>query len=57
MYILIFENGEVKKTATINSNDMIAVDDGILDIIDISGDEPKTYYNGVWHDLESVDTW
>jgi len=55
VYILIFENGAVVKAATIDSNDMVAVDDGILDIIDIGESEPKMYYNGEWCSLESAE--
>ena len=55
MYLYIFEDGEVKKATTISKEDKESCDMGILDIIDISGDEPKQYYEGEWHDLPSAD--
>lgn len=54
-YIYIFEDGEIQKGSTFSENDKISVDDGILDVIDISGDEPKTWYKGEWHDIEAFD--
>ena len=55
MYIFIFEDGSFKKGETVLEDDLDAVESGILEIIDISG-EPKFYSgNGEWQDLESTD--
>ena len=51
MFIYVFEDGEVRKNKEFNEGDKDACDAGILDVIDISGDEPKQYYNSEWHDL------
>jgi len=54
MYIFIFEDGSFRKGESILDGDLDAVENGILEIIDISG-EPKHYSgNGVWQDLEST---
>ncbi len=54
MYIFIFEDGSFKKGDAILDGDLDAVESGILEIIDISG-EPKYYSgNGEWVDLEST---
>lgn len=55
MYLYIFEDGEVKKATTVSDNDKNCVDAGILDIIEIGGDDPKQYLGGEWHDIESAD--
>ena len=55
MYIYIFEDGEVKKGDTFGHGDMDSCDDGILDVIDISGDQPMQYYDNEWHDIPSAD--
>lgn len=57
MYLYIFEDGEIKKSGAIPcGDDLQNVDNGILDIIDISDPRnPLQYYNGDWHDLESAE--
>ena len=55
MYLFIFEDMEIKKGTAVMQGDFDAVDAGILDIIDISKEEPLKYYDGKWHDLESAD--
>lgn len=54
MFLFIFEDGLIKKATVICDGDKSCADDGIIDLIDISGDEPKQYYDGEWHDLESA---
>lgn len=55
MYIYVFEDGEIKKGSSFEQGDMDSCDAGILDVIDISVDPPRQYYDGEWHDLPSAD--
>lgn len=57
MYIYIFEDATIKKVTTISNDDAINVEDGILDIIDISDNQNPKYLvkAGKWDDLESAD--
>lgn len=43
MYLLIFEYGTIRVTNKITNADKMAVDEGVLDIVDISGDYPLIY--------------
>lgn len=54
-YIYIFGDGEINKGDTFDDDDRLSVDAGILDVIDISGDEPKLWDQGEWRDMESAD--
>ena len=54
MYLFIFEDGSIKKGSIVEDGDTAAADDGILDIIDISGAEPLQYHDGEWHEIEDV---
>lgn len=55
MYIFIFEDGSVKAGDIIQDGDLMAAENGILDIIDIrKPDEPKQYFDGEWQDVERV---
>ena len=56
MYIYLFEDGEIRKGTIFNDSESEACDDGILDVIDISGDIPKQYLSGKWHDIDSIDS-
>ena len=55
MYIYIFEDGEIRKGTIFDEEEAKACDGGFLDIIDISGDEPKMYYDGKWNDIEKIE--
>jgi len=46
MFLFIFEDGSIKTTEKVSIEDMKSCDDGILDIIDVSGDVPLQYYGG-----------
>ena len=52
MYLLIFEDGSLGTVATITDDLIASADDGILDIVDISGDLPLQYFGGEWNDIE-----
>ena len=52
MYLVIFEDGTVKRTDNISEEDYISVDDGYLQIIDIVGDVPMEYGEGEWTEIE-----
>jgi len=48
MYLLIFEDMTIKQTNEVSKNDFEAVNEGVLSIIDISGDDALEYNNGDW---------
>lgn len=52
MYLLILEDGEVLKTHELLEEDKVSSDAGILEIICISGDHPRQYFDGKFHEIE-----
>jgi hypothetical protein len=57
MWLYIFENGEVKKSDVEPCDgDMDAADSGILDLIDIKGQQPLQYAHGKWHGIDDATT-
>jgi hypothetical protein len=55
MYIMITEDWNVYKSEKITSEDKEAVENGYLDVIDITDPANPTRFNGdVW---QSVDVW
>jgi hypothetical protein len=54
MFIFITEDGEMFINDTVQEEDKLSSDAGILDIIDTAGDEPTQYNDGEWHQLQ---TW
>ena len=52
MYILIFEDGSMVKSETVGAEDLAASEDGLLDIIDCSSDNPTRYWDGDWISIE-----
>jgi hypothetical protein len=54
MYLLILEDGEIVKSATVNEDDKLMVDAGLLDLIDVSGDQPVQYLEGEWHEIDGA---
>jgi hypothetical protein len=56
MYLMIFEDGEIKTAEEVDEDDIQAADDGCLDIIDISEPfTPKRRFNSDWVEIESID--
>ncbi|WP_327440304.1 hypothetical protein [Pseudomonas donghuensis] len=56
MYLMIFEDGEIKNAEDVSDADLQAADDGVLDIVDISEPfTPKRRFNGDWVEVESID--
>ena len=53
-YLYIFEDGEVKVSAKFSDSERDSCEAGILEVIDISGEIPVTYYEGVWLPLIEV---
>ncbi|VVP89566.1 hypothetical protein PS918_03098 [Pseudomonas fluorescens] len=56
MYLMIFEDGEIKSAQELSEDDVRAADDGCLDIIDIS--EPHTptrRFSDGWVLIESIE--
>ena len=52
MYLLILEDGEVLKTETLHDEDKEASDHGIMDIIHVSGEHPRQYFQGEFHEIK-----
>lgn len=55
MFLFIFEDGSVMKGNSFSAEDAQSCDFGVLDVIDIAGDEPKQFFDGGWHDLKSTE--
>lgn len=55
MYLLITEDGEIQKSVSLHDDDKMMADEGLLDVIDVTGDVPTSYYQGKWHDIKQVD--
>jgi len=50
MYLMIFEDGSYASCGKYTEEDLAAVDDGIMDIVDISKPlYPMYYLEGEWH--------
>lgn len=55
MFIIVFEDGAMMTAEEITSDDMVASDDGIISLIDISeAKRPLQYMNGAWHEMEKA---
>ncbi|MGF6595096.1 hypothetical protein [Pseudomonas sp. 2835] len=55
MYLLIFEDGEMKSAEDVTDDELRGADDGLLDIVDISEPfTPTRYVGGQWVDVEGV---
>ena len=55
MFLLITEDGEIFQAEKHHESDPEMCDAGMLDLIDISGDKPKRYFDGEWQDIEELD--
>lgn len=56
MFLMIFEDGEIKSTSQVGDDDIQSSDDGYLDLIDITdSSSPKRRFNGDWIEIESID--
>ena len=52
MYLYFFSDGEITKIDTIQEDDLQAVDNGDLQIVDISDPKkPKEYCDGEWMEM------
>lgn len=55
MYLFIFEDGTIKKSSSYSDEDFESVENGYLDIVDISDPENPKVINGTeWEAVESV---
>ncbi|WP_161893236.1 hypothetical protein [Pseudomonas juntendi] len=55
MFLMIFEDGEIKTAEEVSDSDLDAADDGILDILDISeAFSVKRRMDGDWVDVDDV---
>jgi len=51
MYLIILEDSEIGKVSTLEDGDLEACEAGLIDIVDLSGEMPREYYAGEWHDI------
>lgn len=54
MYLLIYEDGEIKFADHVEESWLATVDDGLGQIVRIDGDRPMEYWDGEWHLVEKV---
>lgn len=55
MFLMIFEDGEIKSAEDVSDADLQAADDGVLDIVDVSEPfTPKRRFNGDWVEVENI---
>jgi len=54
MYLYIAEDGALNKSADFDETDQEMCDMGILDVIDLHGENPKQYFEGEWHDIDLI---
>lgn len=52
MFLLILEDGSLRKAKTVSDDDLTMCNDGILGIINLNTDEPMQYHDGDWHDID-----
>ena len=55
MYLLITEDGEIQKSVSLHDDDKMMADAGLLDVIDVTGEQPFQYLEGDWHPIGLVD--
>lgn len=56
MYLLIFEDGEMKTAENVNDDCLQAADAGFLDIVETTDPfNPLRRFNGEWVEIESVE--
>jgi len=54
MYLFIFEDGSLAKSLTVDDEDYKSADEGYLDIINVTNDQPVQYHDGDWHGINDV---
>lgn len=56
MYLMIFEDGEMKSVEEVGSDDLNAADSGCIDLVDITDPHnPTRYISGEWLAVEDLD--
>jgi len=56
MFLIIFEDGEIKRTEALADGDLESADDGYLDLLDVSEPtSPKRFISGEWVEVEELD--
>lgn len=56
MYLIIHEDGNLETALTLTDGDFKAVDDGIIDIVDVTGLQPVVYHDGSWYGINRAGT-
>lgn len=54
MFIIIFEDGEIKYSPNVDSDILDAADDGLVDVLDISDQDCIQQYSGGWSAIDGV---
>ena len=53
MFVMIHESGDMVRIAELTESDIVAADDGVVDLLDVSeANNPKRYNEGDWHEIE-----
>ncbi len=54
MFLLILEDGSIRKTASVSDETLSACDDGYCSVINLNTDQPMDFHKGEWADIEEV---
>jgi len=54
MYIIVFEDGLIRRTATVEDDVLAAADDSFCDVLDVSPEVPLQYVLGEWKEITPV---
>ena len=55
MYLYILEDGEMLKSLRCDDDDKAMCENGLIDIIDLHAENPKQYFRGEWHSIDTHD--
>ncbi|MDT0618439.1 hypothetical protein RM531_08115 [Salinisphaera sp. P385] len=56
MYLLIFEDGSIKKARTVSDDDLSSADDGMIQIVGLEDSGPREYVDGEWLSVPLAET-
>jgi len=56
MYLLIHEDGSLQTVLELDDGVLPAADDGYIDVVDVSSEEPLQYHQNEWHKIDRADT-
>jgi len=56
MYIIVFEDGTIRSSATVEDDVLEAASDSFCDVLDVSGEVPLIYSSSEWKEVEPVES-